>query len=225
MILANPGWAAGAKPDRSGEPLLLEVLHDLRSVRAWHVRIYRETRESNEGVYLADRVTEVWLDGSGSVRIEMVDFWGDGGLWLRDKHRSVVDRLGSLREADVLTSRGGWREPDVLKSFAGDSASPFFDLIVGKEGDTSLVAKDGDIVELPRGGEIRTLRLKSPNRDPLEIQVRRGPEGWRVIGLALGDAAAERRSRETLQLLAPGPRSRFDTSPWKDLPARGTTGP
>lgn len=215
-LVLSPAWGRTSKPDRSGEALLLQVLRDLRSVPGWHLRIVRETREVEGGAFLADRVTEVWLDRSGAVRLEMVDYWGDGGVWVRDRTWSVIDRLGPLGDALVEPAKGSWREPGDLRRFAGDAGTPLFDAIAGKPGDLdALVAKDGEIVEGRASGRVRVLKLHSPNREPLELGMMRGPGGWRVVSLEYGDAAGGRTSRETVQVLPQGPRSRFDTSTWK----------
>lgn len=190
----------------------------MKNVRSWHVRIARETQDTKEGAFLADRVTEVWLDGSGAFRVEEVDMWGDGFLCIQDRARRVWDPLGPLDEASVNPAEGNWRVASLMKGLFGERASPFFDLLTGKLEDESLVAKDGDIVELPAEGDIRRLQLKSPKGDDLEIRVSRKSGAWRVIGLVFGQNSEGGMTREWIQHLPAGPRSRFDTAPWKHLP-------
>lgn len=157
--LASLAALGAADPDRSGLPLLQSVLNAASKSTFVHVRIVREQREEESGVYTADSVTEFWWDSGGKFRFDRTGMWGDGLLVVNDGASMWVDTLDEGLAPEKQPGMKRFENPGSAAELLGDR-SPLIALYAGPDVSLAL-GESGTVVEEPREGLFRRLRVRA----------------------------------------------------------------
>lgn len=125
-----------------------------------HVRIVREQREEESGVYTADSVTEFWWQSNGNFRYDRSGMWGDGLLVVNDGRSVWLDTLDAGQPAEKRLGFKRFEDAGKAADLLGDR-SPLIALYAGPDVVKAL-GDTGTVVEMPPEGGRGRLRVQSP---------------------------------------------------------------
>ncbi len=189
--------------DRSGEKILDQLAAHYEKFGSVRFSINTAAQDRPNGPFYADSQTDVAWDGKSKYRVEQMDMWGDGGLWVSDGSTllqdslelegtvTLLDALKTDPLADAKFSPGNPQGSMLFSFFHGRKA---IDALLKKESKISLgqpnYGYDSIIVESIRLGEVtiyyapktkQIYRFEYKSRPSFEQQM----DGLRPIGAAL----------------------------------------
>lgn len=135
-----------AKVDRSGEKVLDQLAGHYAKFGAVRLSINAAAQDRPDGPFYADSQIDVAWDGKAQYRIEQMDMWGDGGLWISDGRTLLQDSLelgGTVTLLDAIKSSP---LADARFSPGNPQGSMLFSFFHGRKAVDALLKKNSKIV-------------------------------------------------------------------------------
>jgi hypothetical protein len=179
-----------APPDRSGEPILKQIIGAMSGLKDAELHITTGTRSYKGQTYEADKSIILYVGGGARFQWILGSVWGDSGRFVSDGSTLMIDRMDEDRRVILKAAPANLASDPAI----AELADPFVYLFAGEKALEKLVAKDGFVRKLdgavqfksPQRGTVtlfydkdfRVSRVEFDNRDWLEEQHKKFPDWW-----------------------------------------------
>lgn len=220
-------------PDRSGEPVLKQIIETMSGFGGLEISINVASRSSRSEPFQPEQNVMLSMAKGGRFRVTTSGSWGDGSRFICDGRTLLIDRLD---ESGSITLKKAPENLAAADEGLTGQVDPIVYLVSGVKSIEKFVAKDGFIKDVDMPGPERALqywssakgtvslyylesdrlklvrRITFDNRPWQEQQAKQFPDWWEMP-----DDPLTVQSITYLSTKGKLPESLFDTSPPRGL--------
>lgn len=166
LAFVAPLQEAKPTPDRSGEPVLKQIMESAAKLRGLHVVISIASRVSKNAVLEPSQTVTLLFDGGNRFNISQTGVWGDGSRFVSDGTTLLIDRMDESASVTLKKAAKSVFESDEGLASEGD---PFVYLLAGPSTLDKIVAKDGFIRAFDPSGPEKAVQYKSAKKGTMML--------------------------------------------------------
>jgi len=156
--------ADGKAPDRSGEPVLRQLLKSNGALKTLHCVIREESQESEKVPFLYERSIDFYYGGGSTFRVETASHFDNGYRAICDGKFLISDPLGLPGRARITKRKAG---PSLIQTpslkFQNGAASPLYGVLAGEYLLDKVIPKTTFIKEVTVAAPFKAVRFGIDN--------------------------------------------------------------
>lgn len=178
---------AGPPPDRSGEPVLRQLLDHAGKLRHCTIVINKSNKSRDEDPAYPGQTVTLWYDSPTRFRSIAAGTWGDQVLTVRNDNILLADYLDDSQPASRRNVGGNSiYDTSADLAFEGQSSAAIFYFLNGLAAFDSLVAADGSIT-ISKDKASETVRFKTKGHGTMYVTFDPADKNMAISRIAYDD--------------------------------------